>query len=185
MDVNELIKKWHEKREVDAEKFNRCFPESDDLLAIVLRGHLFVEEYIDRLNRHYFHYVEYYDKANFNFYKKLLLAKAFLLLPHPNREMFFSPIENFNDLRNDLAHRLESHNLNNKIMRFLSAVEQRYSKELLEKFPLGDTSIEKRMRNAISYILGELDILDNVIEFMEKSRVYGGNKFNLGKDQQG
>ena len=174
MDVNELIIKWHEKRKENAERFKRCFPESDDLMVIVLRGHLLVEEYIDNLNKHYFHYPKYYYKANFNFYNKLLLAKSLWLLPFPDRDMFFKPFEMLNSIRNDLAHNLESQNLNDKLLCFLSVVEKEYPKELLELYPIENSNVEKRARNAISSILGQLDVLDNVIEYMERTRVYGG-----------
>jgi len=64
MNVDELIAKWNVQREKDQEKFDSLFPDTDDILAIVLRGHLMVEGYIDRLNRHCFHNPEYYDQAN-------------------------------------------------------------------------------------------------------------------------
>ena len=92
MNIEELLAKWDAQKVEDLDKFKRCFPESDDLLAIVLRGHLLVEEYIDRLNRHCFHYPEYYDQAKFNFIRKLLIAKAQVLVPHANRDTFFDAI---------------------------------------------------------------------------------------------
>ena len=173
MNINELFTRWHARSLEDEEKFKRCFPETDDLLAIVLRGHLLVEEYIDRLNRHCFHYPEYYEQANFSFIKKLLLAKAQVLLPHPDRDGFFGTIEKLNELRNNLAHNLESPKIEDKILGFLAVAEGMYPKDNQIKEQLGEEcTIEKRTRNAISFILGQLHVLDMVVEFMEKSRIY-------------
>ncbi len=174
MKIEELIAKWDVQKAEDYEKFKRCFPETDDLLAIVLRGHLLAEEYIDRINRHCFHYPEYYDQAKFNFYRKLLIAKAQVFVPHFDRDTFFKPIEILNDLRNNMAHILESPRIEDKILNFLTAVECMYSKDSRIIESLGaDCSIEKRTRAAICFILGQLNVLDIVVEFMEKSRVYG------------
>jgi len=179
MDVNELLKNWHDRRAEDYERFKRCFPESDDLLAIVLRGHLLVEEHIDRLNRHCLNYPEYYDQAKFNFGKKLLLAKALILVPYADRDEFFGPIERLNELRNNLAHNLESAKLKNKILEFIAAVEKERKavekESKIKEESEGEFTIEKRTRNAIAFILGQMVVLDIVVEFMEKSRAYGAN----------
>lgn len=173
MDVEKLIARWHAKREEDRKKFEKHFPPSDDLLAIVLRGHLLVEDFLDRLNRHCFHFPEYYDQANLQFSKKLLIASAQVLVPHPNPDSFFDAIEKLNELRNSLAHDLQSPKLNHKIEEFLKSIEGQYGEELTLIINQEHHSIEVRIRSAISYILGQMDILDNVVEFMEKSRRYG------------
>jgi len=99
MDVDALIGSWKARREETEKRFREHFPELDDMLAIVLRGHLLVEEFLDRLNRHCFHYPEYYDRAGLNFHRKLMIARAQVLVPHSNPDHFFDPIAKLNELR--------------------------------------------------------------------------------------
>jgi len=176
MNVEELIARWHNQREENRERFKKYFPDFDDLLAIVLRGHLLVEEFLDRLNRHCFHSPKYYDQANLQFSKKLLIARAQVLIPHLKPDAFFNGIMKLNELRNNLAHNLDSMKLKNKLTEFLNAVESDYTEELITHLSKEDEAIEVRVRFAISYLLGQLEILDNVVEFMEKSRHYGETK---------
>lgn len=173
MNVDELIAKWDAQREKDQKKFNNLFPDTDDILAIVLRGHLMVEEYLDRLNRHCFHCPEYYDQANLQFSKKLLIARAQVLVPHIDPTSFFEGFKKLNQLRNDLAHNLESPKLTSKTNEFLRLVESDYLKRTGQHYDYKKDTLEVRLRKAISYLLGQLSVLDNVIEFMEKSRHYG------------
>lgn len=174
MDIEELIARWDERRKEDQEKFQRYFPESDDLLAVVLRGHLLVEGYLDRLNRHCFHYPQYYDQAGLSFVKKLLIAKAQVLVPHSDREGFFDAIAKLNELRNDLAHHLESSRLEEKVAGFLGAVKAWYPKDgPIPEHIQKEKPIEKQTGRAIAFILGQMEVLDMVVEFMEKSRTYG------------
>ncbi len=176
MNIEELIARWDTQREEDREKFKKHFPDSDDLLAIVLRGHLLVEEFLDRLNRHCFHFSEYYDQANLRFSKKLLIARAQVLVPHSNPDAFFNGIMKLNELRNNLAHNLDSMKLKNKLTEFLDAMESTYSKEVITDHNPKNKTIEVRVRFAVWYLLGQLEVLDNVVEFMEKSRHYGDVK---------
>jgi len=176
MNVEELIAKWDIQRKKDEEQFQSLFPESDDIVAIVLRGHLMVEEYIDRLNRHCFHYSKFYDQAKLPFSKKLLIAQAQILVPHDNPNSFFDCHKKLNELRNNLAHNLESPKLPNKITEFLDLVEINYLDRITENDDFRNESLEKRLRMAISYLLGQLSVMDNVVEFMEKSRHYGSGE---------
>ena len=175
MDTDELIAEWKKKQHVSENKFEQYFSPNDDLLAIVLRGHLLVEGFIDDLNRHCLHFPEFYDEANLTFHKKLLIAQAQVLEPGPS---IFPAIRILNELRNNLAHNLDSPKREPKIHTFLELVEPRFSKELIEcmkKYGESNPSLERRIQSAISFVLGNLQVLDNLVEFMEKSRHYGAN----------
>ena len=102
-----------------------------------------------------------------------MIARAQVLVPHRKPDSFFDGIKKLNELRNSLAHNLESPKLKNKTNYFLNAVESEYSEELIEHRSRENKAIEARIRSAISFILGQLDIMDNVVEFMEKFRHYG------------
>ncbi|MES2983122.1 MAG: hypothetical protein V4727_12485 [Verrucomicrobiota bacterium] len=173
MNIDELITKWNQKRSDWDDKFERHFSSSDDLLAIVLRGHLLIEGFIDNLNRHCFHFPEFYDEANLTFQKKLLIAQAQILEPGPS---IFPAIRILNELRNNLAHNLESPKKEPKINAFLELVESRYSQEFIEVLQErceANPSLEMRVKRAISYVFGRLQVLDNFIEFLENNRHYG------------
>lgn len=179
IDVDKLIKKFKQNMESNEQRRKKFFPKSDDLLAIVLRGHLLVEERLDTLNGHYFRFPTYYEEAKLSFHKKLLIAKAQVIAPNP--DFIFPVLFKLNELRNNLAHNLDSPKLTKKVNVFINLVEKNYSKENKEYLKISNASKERRTQYAISYIMGQLDVLDNLIEFMEKSRVYGGN---LSKQKQ-
>lgn len=185
MNVKELIANWDVRREENAKKFIKHFPETDDILAIVLRGHLIIEGFLDQLNRHCFHFPEYYDQANFQFSKKILIARAQVLVPHENPDSFFEGMKRLNELRNRLAHNLEPPNLQTKINEFLEVVESSYSEEAVKSLHQKKEPIEKRLRSAISYMLGQLVVMDMVVEFMEKSRGYGASTSEQGSPADG
>jgi len=171
MNVHDLIASWDVRRKETEERFRKYFPESDDMLAIVLRGHLLLEEFLDRLNRHCFHFPKYYDQARLSFSKKLLIARAQVLVPHKDPRDFFEPISKLNELRNNLAHNLDAPTLRSKVETFLASIEIRYT-IVPKNFPK-KASLEARLRAGIFFLLGQMEVLDNVVEFMEKSRQYG------------
>ena len=172
MDVEKLISEWEVKREEYQKRFQKHFPDSDDLLAIVLRGHLFTEEFLDKLNRHCFHFPDYYDQANLSYQKKLLIAQAQVLDPNP--KFIFTALTKLNELRNNLAHNLDSPRLKGKLHDFLNLVESKFSENIGNHFDFKNETLEKRASRAICFVLGQMEVLDNLIEFMEKSRKYGG-----------
>ncbi|MEO5716795.1 MAG: hypothetical protein ABIT37_25170 [Luteolibacter sp.] len=171
MDVKTLFTDWDARQEIFEKRFNEHFPKSDDLLTTVLKGHLLVEELLDTINRHCFHFPKYYDEANLPFSKKILIARAQVLVPNP--EFLFGALIALNELRNNLAHNLDSPAQISKIQRFVTFVEKRYSQEHLEGFNPLEFPIERRVGSALSYLLGTLGVLDNFVEFMEKMRQYG------------
>jgi len=171
MDVSALIATWDARREETEERIRRHFPDSDDMLAVVLRGHLLVEEFLDRLNRHCLHFPKYYDQARLSFRNKLLIARAQVMVPHRDPSHFFEPLSKLNELRNNVAHSLDAPALQARVEAFLSAIEAHYSGDLSAR--MSDGSVERRLRGAISFLLGQMELMDYVVEFMEKSRRYG------------
>lgn len=177
MNIDTLIASWEDKRTANAENFKKHFGKSDDLLAIVLRGHLLIEGFLDELNRHCFHSRSFYDEAHLTFHKKLLIARAQIIEPGPS---IFQAVKALNELRNNLAHNLESQKLTEQLERFLADVEPRYSEELSAGYSCLEFTLEERVQSAIAFILGTLQILDHVVEFMENSRSYGGGDSKQG-----
>jgi len=173
MTIDKFREKMESRRKENAERFQKHFPDTDDLLAIVLRGHLLIEGFVDNLNRHCFHYPEFYDKANLSFSKKILIARAQVLVPVKDTDAFFKAIEKLNSIRNSLAHNLEAPNLNAKVSNFIDTVESAHSKETGEAFKDSKGSVEKRLKGAIAFLLGQLGIMDLVVEYMESTREYG------------
>jgi hypothetical protein len=56
---------------------------------------------------------------------------------------------------------------------FLESGETHYPSDSPILQEAAENTIESRLRSAISYILGQMQVLDNVVEFMEKTRAYG------------
>jgi len=170
MAIEDLIKDWESKRDLFEEKFESHFKHAEDMVAVTLKGHLLAEEFLDNINRHCFHFPEYYDQADLTFGRKLLIAQAQVLAPDSS---IFERIKKLNVLRNDLAHNLQSEKLSQKMNLFFEAVEAKYSPNFQGQFDLNKETDLKRIKMAISFILGELQLLDNIVEVMERSRDYG------------
>jgi hypothetical protein len=69
-----------------------------------------------------------------------------------------------------LAHNLDAPMLRSKVETFLGSVEIHYPKDNILLKPESEGSVERRLRSAISFLLGQMEIMDYVVEFMEKSR---------------
>jgi hypothetical protein len=94
----------------------------DELLDVVLRGHLHVEQLLLSMIEHWASSPRYVTEARLSFGQKLSIARAFNL-HHPN-EPIWNALAALNSLRNDLAHRLTSDQREKKIAAFIEFTEQ-------------------------------------------------------------
>jgi hypothetical protein len=75
----------------------------DDLVPVVLNGHLAVEMHLDDFLDHMFFHPSYIEKAGLSFYHKLHIARAYSELGHTRPE--WDLMLALNSVRNKIAHR--------------------------------------------------------------------------------
>jgi hypothetical protein len=100
-------------------RFRRHFPRrSNDVALVVLKGHLLLEESINRLLAGLLRKPEAIEGANLRFHQKLCLIQA-LLAPTPRHGIISSLMEaaeKLNTLRNRLAHHFDDRNTKRKCL---------------------------------------------------------------------
>ena len=138
----------------------------DDLLNMVLRGHLLVEEQLDRAVRAFVQRPQDVDAARLTFFQKIQLTRAFNIR-HPD-EPVWRAVAALNVLRNDLAHRLTSSERDRKARELITSTREDYpgpdyhAEE--EEF-----TIPEQLQFAIGYLLGALNGIAG--EYEQRARV--------------
>lgn len=129
--------------QVEVERFKKEMGSDDELLQVLLKGHLLLEESLENiLNLSVFHR-EHLDEARLSFYQKFQIARSFCL--RKNKFGEWDLIAAINALRNDLAHNLNSSTRDRK----LAVVKDLYFREA-SGFP-GIEEIKKLQDHEILY----------------------------------
>ena len=161
------------------ELFNKHFSEfPDDLTLIVLKGHLLVERSLTAIISHYAQPSADLASVGLRFYQKVALAKALVpsfIFIFPLE--FWSFVDLLNQLRNDLAHQLESKKLE-KHLESARTMFEVHRKSLGWDFYPTD---QAKLKMLISFWLGMLDPIDALIHAMEKSKVYNADLLRLSE----
>lgn len=98
----------------------------DDLVHVLLKGHLLIEEALTRILELYLLHPEHLSEAKLTFNQKTLLCRALCLRKNQNGE--WELISSLNSLRNELAHRLRSPEREKRLLR----VKQIFFREIAE-----------------------------------------------------
>jgi hypothetical protein len=127
-----------DRREDDYDSlFERHFPErSNDLTLVVLKGHLLLEQSINRLLAVLLRFPEAIEGANLRFHQKVCLIRALspTQLPvMPGAADVLDVVEKLNTLRNRLAHHLDHPEIEARAKEILSLCE--VPKDLMVKKP--------------------------------------------------
>lgn len=107
-------------------RFRRHFPRrSNDIALVVLKGHLLLEESVNRLLVALLRKPEAIEGANFRFYQKLCLIQALLPAdPGDGISRLYDAAEKLNTLRNRLTHHLDYPEIEAQVRDFLLLCEQ-------------------------------------------------------------
>lgn len=127
----------------------------DDLLETVLRGHLMIEQTLERAILAWFPSPAPYYEGKFGFHHKLCLVHA-LNVRHP-QEPIWGALGALNSLRNDFAHRLTSAERENKIRRFVELTESDFAEMRPPELDLSELTVRERLIHAFSYLLSSAD----------------------------
>jgi hypothetical protein len=116
----------HADRNDFEHRFRRHFPQrSNDVALVVLKGHLLLEESVNRLLAGLLRKPQAIEDANLRFYQKLRLIQA--LLPARPGDIIFrmmNAAEKLNIIRNKLAHHLDHPQIEALVTDFVSLCEE-------------------------------------------------------------
>jgi hypothetical protein len=115
-------------------------PEEGDLSLVILKGHLILEEELNRVVEAQFKHPEYIQKGNFRFSQLVRIAKAIYF--SQDKSWLWGAINKLNDVRNDYAHSLEPEEVETKILEFIHLIES--------KLGSCDENIGERLRRSIA-----------------------------------
>lgn len=90
----------------------------DELAAVVLKGHLVLEEQLDRIIRRFLFHPKHLDGASLRFHQKIKIAQSMSLDGHENS--IWNLLLALNALRNNLAHSLEHDKRQSKLNHVLT-----------------------------------------------------------------
>lgn len=124
-----------------AQYFIKRLPMSDDMIVIVLKGHLIIEEILDEILKSHCHNYQSMRDANLTFYQKAHVANS---LMSAFNDIAFQSIILLNKLRNDLAHNFDSQKKDKIIELFINE-----SKSIFGELYGENNTILGQLRNSI------------------------------------
>lgn len=144
------------------ERFSKHLAGMSDPIAITLKGHLLAEEMLDDIILSRCRDPAALKGFVFSFSAKLRLAQALLGDTHesgtPLPTIVWPMLNALNDLRNDLAHRLESEKLEPRLRKFIDSATGALAEHD------GPPELFSKLRRAIDYTLGYLCCLEFVVK---------------------
>ena len=113
----------HSELALSLDRFKREMESVDDVVHVLLKGHLLLEEAMSEILDQYIFHREHVDEARLSFAQKMYLSRALCLRKNNFGE--WALIAAINTLRNDLAHQLNSSSREKK----LAKVKELYCRE--------------------------------------------------------
>ncbi|MEW6688702.1 MAG: hypothetical protein AB1452_06365 [Pseudomonadota bacterium] len=115
------LKSTLEAREARSQRLQEILRTPDDVVGLVLRGHLFIEELLFAAVEAHCKDAEHLKAARLRFPQLVALLRALEKISSvpPN---YWTALSELNALRNALAHKLEPNDLASRVARFVGAV---------------------------------------------------------------
>lgn len=135
-------------------KIESLLPTSDDLVGLVLRGHLLVEELLFSSCAAFCRDAEQLKGARLRFPQLVSLLRALEKIPAVPPDYWAALLE-LNSFRNALAHQLEHKDIEGRISRFVSAVRLAAADTQL---PVPANSHEA-VKTALHFLIGGLEVV--------------------------
>lgn len=143
------------------ERWTTLLKTSDDLVAVVLRGHLVFEEILFRVVQTHCLSPEHLGDAKLRFFQLVALARSLEKVP-AIPESTWRALGELNSLRNALAHNLESASVEERVARFVRAARPNLAPD-----PSEPPTSKEGVLSALFYLLGQLEVLDVFTEAVE------------------
>ena len=131
-------------------KVYREFEKYDKSIMVVIKGHLLVEESLNVIIDNFVHHPSKLAKSRLSFFQKIHLARSMSVSDQDNS--VWKLIEKLNSLRNDVAHKLNSENRQDKIDELIRL----YEDEIEESDEIETSNQEQTLKFAVSFCLGFL-----------------------------
>lgn len=150
-------------------RYNKHLHLDLDITSIILKGHLFVEELLTEILKLHCRDSKPIENIQLSFHHKLKLVQA-LFGSHLSGFQYpgniWPVLDHLNQLRNALAHQIDSPKavikLNSFISSFCQLVHQEVNVKVTEEIPLLDKSLSNKLINIISSLLGYLGCIHGV-----------------------
>jgi hypothetical protein len=136
----------------------------DEVAVITLKGHLLLEEQLERIIGTFVFHAECVRLAQLRFPQKVALARAMSLDEHGHR--MWDLVLAINTFRNELAHALQSEKREQKFQRLKTLFEESTAGAPLPSHPLADKEVVLFAVAAASGFLGTFE--EEVLRFKEQ-----------------
>lgn len=163
MNSNGYIRIWDRVNE-----HINALPQTTDIILIILKGHLLIEEEMNRLIKILFKESKYILKNNFSFHEKLCILRA-MIIKTGNCLGLWEIIELINNIRNEASHQLFPINLSKKLNTLFRKTEDSYSE--YKSYVNQSWDEARRVRKDLGYIIAVIaGLSDSILEnkFKEK-----------------
>ena len=141
------------QHEDENERLYQILRSEDDLIAVVLRGHLVIEQLLRAAIAAHCPQPQHLSSAHLRFLQLTSLLRSLGKLPMP--EGLWDSLAKLNALRNAAAHRLEQSDLSTRVTRFVNAV---IDKESQGRLP-GHPGSKEALRTALAHLLGAMGMM--------------------------
>jgi hypothetical protein len=143
------------------ESFKTHLGSIDELSLVVLKGHLIIEEYLERIISRFVFHADKLESARFTFAQKVAIARSISLDEYDNS--MWELILAINALRNDLAHTLVSPKREAKTNHLLDLLKKECEDSAFGAREVGEGA-PARVTEAIAMCVGFLNTFDEEIE---------------------
>ena len=137
----------------DFQRLRQHLPDEDDIDLIILKGHLLLEESLERIIRTIVAQGDLLKNDLLSFYQKAWLARAMSWSQH--RGKLWDLILTLNTLRNALVHHLEPPEFDAKVKAFLASASTDYGPSGLRE-EIRNSPVPDQLRHAIVVLMGFL-----------------------------
>ncbi len=127
------------------QKLKEHLPLAKDPTAVILRGHLLVEELLDELIAAHLKYPTAIADARLTFFQKLCIAQG--IIGRSNKDFTWIPIKALNKLRNSISHNLPDDRLTEGLDSALKA----FFEDEFDEIPNDIYSKSKALRKGIIF----------------------------------
>ena len=132
-------------------RFSDYFGPTDDPLRYILVGHMLIEEHLDSYIKEFLSNTKVFTQiSGFRFYQKCYLAESFD--DREESDWLWVAIRKFNEVRNNVAHKLDHPSLVDKVEDFVKYVETNFPDLASENY-----ASLPRLSAAIAIIFALLD----------------------------
>jgi len=129
-----------------------------DSTSVILKGHLFAEELLIEILKLHCRNPQHIEEVQFSFNHKLKLVQAFFGTHLPGfkySEEVWSVLSSLNQLRNNIAHQIDSPKQNEQLRKFVKSFEQLMKNESYFKLSISDTAslIDNSLATGLSALI--------------------------------